>query len=90
MEVISGVSLSSSEHIEHVFAFCLLLITIPIHLSFYEVLLLPEGGVHTIVKLVRVIDLVGQTRLTVSGTVPAEAIVTSFGPIRAWGAVFTR
>ena len=58
--MILGFSLSSSEHIEHTVVFDLPLITVPIHLSIYKVLLLPEGRVHTIVKLVRVVDFVGQ------------------------------
>ena len=58
--MISGFSLSSSEHIEHTVAFGLLLITVPIHLSIYKVLLLPKGRVYTIIKLVRVVDFVGQ------------------------------
>ncbi len=61
IEVISGLSFSPSKHIEHMVVFSLLLITVPIHLSIYQVLLLLIGGVHTIVKLVRVINLVGTT-----------------------------
>ena len=59
--MISGLSLSSSKHIEHVVMFSLLLIMVTIHLSIYKVPLLLIGRVCTTVKLVRVINFVGTT-----------------------------
>jgi hypothetical protein len=59
MEVILCFSFGPSKHIEHVVMFSFLLITVPIHLSIYKILLLLVGRVCTIVKLVRVINFVG-------------------------------
>jgi hypothetical protein len=57
--VILCFSFSPSKHIEHIVLFSFLLITVPIHLSIYKVLLLLIGRVCTIIKLIRVIDFVG-------------------------------
>jgi hypothetical protein len=57
--VIPRFSFSPSKHIEHIVLFSFPLITVPIHLSIYKVLLLLVGRVRTIVKLVRVIDFTG-------------------------------
>ena len=54
-------SFGPSKHVKHAVVFSFLLITVPIHLSIYKVLLLLVGRVYTIVKLVRVINLVGTT-----------------------------
>jgi len=59
--VISGLSFSPSKHIENAVVFSFLLVTVPIHLSIYEVLLLLVGRVYTAIKLVRVVNLVGTT-----------------------------
>ena len=61
--MILGFSFSPSKHIEHVVMFSLPLIMVPIHLSIHQVLPLLVGGVYTIVKLVRVINFVGTTRI---------------------------
>ena len=54
-------SFGPSKHVEHIVAFGFLLITVPIHLSIYKILLLLIGRVRTIVELVRVLDSLGTT-----------------------------
>ena len=59
--MISRFSFGPSKHVKHTVLFSVLLITVPIHLAIYKVLLLLVGRVRTTVKLVRVIDSVGTT-----------------------------
>ena len=61
MEVISGFSFCPSKYVEHVVTFSFLLVIVPIYLSIYKVLLLLVGRVYTIIKLVRVINLIRTT-----------------------------
>ena len=59
--VILGFSLSPFEYIEHTVVFCFLLVTVPIHLSIYKILLLLIGKVYTVIKLIRVFNSVRTT-----------------------------
>jgi hypothetical protein len=52
VEVVPSFSLGSSKHVKHIVLLSVLLITVPIHLSVYKVLLLLIGEVYTVVKLV--------------------------------------
>ena len=59
--MILGISFGPSKYVEHTVAFGFLLITVPIHLSIYKVLLLLIGRVRTIIKLIKVLDFIGAT-----------------------------
>ena len=59
--MILGFSFGPSKHVKHVVMFSLLLIVVAIHLSIHKVPPLLIGRVHTIVKLIRVINFVGIT-----------------------------
>ena len=56
IEVIPGFFLNSSKYVEYTVLFYFPLITVPIYLSIYKVLLLLVGGVYTVVKLVGIFN----------------------------------
>ena len=61
IEVILSVSLSPSKYIEYIVMFSFLLVIVPIYFSIYKILLLLIGKVYTIIKLIKVINLIRVT-----------------------------
>ena len=74
IEVVPSFSLGPSKHVKHIVLFSTLLITVPIYLSVYKVLLLLISRVYTIIKLIQVFDfirgVIGATSRVVVVVVP--------------------